>query len=76
MADLPRESLVPGKPCGNTIASMLSMGPGLPLAMVLTGGQRHDGPILIEVLDEIRCLGSAQGAQGHGSMRWWAFGLF
>jgi len=29
-------------------------GNGMPLAMVLTGGQRHDGAILAEVLDDIR----------------------
>lgn len=26
----------------------------MPLSLVLTGGQRHDGAILVEVLDDIR----------------------
>ncbi|MGP5292760.1 IS5 family transposase, partial [Brachybacterium tyrofermentans] len=29
-------------------------GNGMPLAIVLTGGQRHDGAMLLEVLDDIR----------------------
>lgn len=42
---------------------------GMPLSIVLTGGQRHDGTILIEILDDFRVplIGP-----GHGSMHRWA----